>query len=99
VFAGPMRLTDLARAEHVKPPTMTRIVAALEADRLAQRKSDSTDARSMQIRATARGTTLMREGRRRRILKLAEALSAISEEELAVLRRAAAIIERLSHAM
>ena len=94
-----MRLTDLARAEHVKPPTMTRIVAALEADHLAQRKSDSTDARSMQIRATARGTKLMREGRRRRIVELAEALSAISEGELAVLSRAAAIIERLSNAM
>jgi DNA-binding MarR family transcriptional regulator len=94
-----MRLTDLARAEHVKPPTMTRIVAALEAGQLAQRKSDPTDARSMQIRATARGTKLMREGRRQRILKLADALSAISEEELAVLNRAAAIIERVSHVM
>jgi hypothetical protein len=41
----------------------------------------------------------MREGRRRRIVKLAEALSAMSEEELAVLGRAAAIIERLSNAM
>ena len=94
-----MRLTDLARAEHVKPPTMTRIVAALEADQLAQRKSDSTDARSMQIRATARGTRLMREGRRRRIAKLAEALSAVSEKELAVLNRAAALIEQLANAM
>ena len=99
VFAGPMRLTDLARAEHVKPPTMTRIIAALEADRLAQRKTDSTDARSVQIRATARGTRLMREGRRRRIVKVAEALRALSEEELGVLDRAAAIIERVSKAM
>jgi hypothetical protein len=41
----------------------------------------------------------MREGRRRRIVKLAEALRAISEEELAVLNRAAAIIERVSKAM
>src|SRR5882672_10305011 len=64
VFGGPMRLTDLARAEHVKPPTMTRIVAALEADRLAQRKSDSADGRSVQIRATARGIRLLSEGRR-----------------------------------
>jgi DNA-binding MarR family transcriptional regulator len=99
VFAGPMRLTDLARAEHVRPPTMTRIVAALEAGQLAQRKSDSTDARSAQIKATARGTRLMREARRRRIVKLAEALNAVSEEELVVLSRAAAIIERLSDAM
>src|SRR6185503_11610168 len=51
VFAGPMRLTDLARAEHVKPPTMTRIVAALEAGQLAQRTSHETDGRSMRIEA------------------------------------------------
>src|SRR5687768_18394616 len=25
VFAGPMRLTDLARIEQVKPPTMTKV--------------------------------------------------------------------------
>jgi DNA-binding MarR family transcriptional regulator len=99
VFGGPMRLTDLARAEHVKPPTMTRIVAALEADRLAQRKSDSSDARSVQIRATARGIRLMGEGRRRRVAKLAEALSAISRDDLAVLDRAAALIEQVSKAM
>lgn len=99
VFGGPMRLTDLARAEHVKPPTMTRIVAALEADRLAQRKSDSADARSVQIRATKRGIRLLGEGRRRRVAKLAEALSAISGSDLALLDRAAAIIERVSKAM
>jgi DNA-binding MarR family transcriptional regulator len=99
VFAGPMRLTDLARAEHVKPPTMTRIVTALEADRLVQRKHESADARSQQIRATARGTRLMHEGRRRRVVKLAEGLRAISEKDLAVLNRAAAIIERVSKAM
>ena len=99
VFGGPMRLTDLARAEHVKPPTMTRMVAALEADRLAQRKSDSADARSVQIRATARGKRRLGEGRRRRVAKLAEALSAVSESDLALLARAAAIIERVSKAM
>ena len=45
VFGGAMRMTDLARAEHVKPPTMTRIVAALEAAKLATRRSNRSDAR------------------------------------------------------
>ena len=96
VFGGPMRMTDLAHAEHVKPPTMTRIVAALEADRLARRKSDLADGRSARIQATRRGTRLMHEGRRRRVIRLARALDGLSPQELEALERAAAIIERIA---
>jgi len=96
VFGCPMRLTDLARAEHVKPPTMTRIVAALEAGRLAKRKSDAADGRSARIEATRRGARLMQEGRKRRVLRLGDALKRLSDEDLAVLARAAEIIESVS---
>lgn len=99
VFGGPMRMTDLARAEHVKPPTITRIVAALEADRLAKRTTDAADGRSARIEATRRGERLMQEGRRRRVERLAAVLKGLSEEELAVLGRAAAIIETISRRM
>jgi DNA-binding MarR family transcriptional regulator len=99
VFGGPMRVTDLARAEHVKPPTMTRIVAALEADQLAKRTADAVDGRSARIEATRRGERLMHEGRKRRVERLATALKGMSDEELAVLSRAAAIIETVSRTM
>jgi len=96
VFGGPMRVTDLARAEHVKPPTMTRIVAALEADQLARRTVDAADGRSARIAATRRGERLMREGRKRRVERLGAALKRLGDEELALLSRAAAIIEDVS---
>ena len=96
VFGGPMRLTDLARAEHVKPPTMTRIVTGLESDRLVKRKADSVDGRAMRIQATARGARLMHQGRRRRVIRLATALKTLPSEELKVLERAAIIIERVA---
>jgi DNA-binding MarR family transcriptional regulator len=96
VFGGPMRLTDLARAEHVKPPTMTRIVTGLESDRLVKRKADSVDGRSVRIRATARGARLMHQGRRRRVIRLATVLKTLPPEELNVLERAAMIIERVA---
>ena len=99
VFGGPMRMTDLARAEHVKPPTMTRIVAALEAGRLARRTSDATDGRSMRIEATRRGVRLMHEGRRRRVVRLCDALKGLSRRDLALLARAAEIIETVSKAI
>jgi DNA-binding MarR family transcriptional regulator len=96
VFGGPVRITDLARAEHVKPPTMTRIVAALEAGRLAKRTSDVTDGRSARIEATGRVAALMQEGRKRRVMRLGDALKGLSNEDLAVLARAAEVIESVS---
>ena len=99
VFGGAMRMTDLARAEHVKPPTMTRIVTALEAGRLARRTSDATDGRSMRIEATRRGVRLMQEGRRRRVVRLGDALKGLSRQDLALLARAAEIIETVSNAI
>src|SRR6266478_3924169 len=66
VFAGPMRLTELAVIEQVRPPTMTRVIAGLEAAGLVRRRDDADDARAVRLEATARGTALLQEGRRRR---------------------------------
>lgn len=96
VFAGPKRLTDLARIEQVKPPTMTKIIAGLEAAGLVRRHADADDARAIKLEATARGTKLLQEGRRRRVTRLAVALQKLRDDELDVLARAAAIIERVS---
>src|SRR5438876_11141187 len=55
VFGGPRTLGELATAEQVRPPTMTRIVQALERDGLVQRDEDPDDGRINRIRATAKG--------------------------------------------
>jgi DNA-binding MarR family transcriptional regulator len=99
VFAGPLRLTELARIEQVKPPTMTKVVAGLESAGLVRRRDDAEDARAVRLEATARGTKLLQEGRRRRVDRLASLLQSLSADELDVLGRAAAIIERISTAM
>ena len=96
VFAGPMRLTELARIEQVKPPTMTKVIAGLEAAGLVRRRPDPGDARAVRLEATARGTKLLQAGRRRRVARLGIVLQTLGPEELDVLRRAAAIIERFS---
>jgi len=99
VFAGPLRLTELARIEQVKPPTMTKVVAGLESAGLVRRRDDAEDARAVRLEATARGTKLLQEGRRRRVDRLAAALQGLNPDELDVLGRAAAIIERISAAI
>ena len=95
VFAGAKTLGELAAAEHVKPPTMSRIVAGLKHSRMVEITRDSHDARRMQIRATAKGTRLLQQGRKRRIEYLAAHLGHLTSEELAQLGIAADILERL----
>src|ERR1700730_1366300 len=85
VFGGPMTLGQLAAAEQVKPPTMSRIVTGLEESRLADRMPDSKDARRIRIRATPSGERLLHQGRRRRIEYLAHHLDRLTREELAPL--------------
>jgi DNA-binding MarR family transcriptional regulator len=96
VFAGPMRLTQLARIEQVKPPTMTKVIAGLKAAGLVRQRSDVEDARAVRLEATARGTRLLHEGRRRRVERLAAALQPLSADDLDVLAHAAVIVERIS---
>jgi DNA-binding MarR family transcriptional regulator len=96
VFGGPLSLGALAAAEQVRPPTMTRLVAALEADGLVVREPDPRDGRGILVRATAAGRQLLEEGRTRRTSALVRQLAALDTEELATLCDAAAILERLA---
>src|SRR6201997_316813 len=54
VFGGPRSLGELADAEQVRPPTMSRIVAGLESAGLARRRK-TTDKRQINLTATPRG--------------------------------------------
>jgi DNA-binding MarR family transcriptional regulator len=89
VFGGPRSLKELAEAEQVRAPTMSRIVDGLERTRLVQRKA-TDDKRRMLLRATARGAKILHEGRRRRVDLLVGALQELSTDEL---REAAAAAE------
>jgi DNA-binding MarR family transcriptional regulator len=94
VFGGPRTLGELAAAEQVRPPTMTRIVQALERDGLVRRDGDPNDARVARVRATAKGRRVMQTGRERRITNLATLLSRLSQQEVAHVQRAAELVER-----
>lgn len=96
VFGGPLTLGALAAAEQVRPPTMTRTVAALEEAGLVTREPDPTDGRVALIRATPAGTRLLEEGRSRRTSVLARQLANLPATELAALSSAADILDRLA---
>ena len=93
VFGGSMTIGELATVEQVKPPTMTRIVAGLERDRLAKRVRDVGDARRVQLLATPKGAKLMQRGRRRRAAYLASHLKRLTRDEMTTLEESLRILE------
>lgn len=93
VFGGPRSLRELAEAEQVTAPTMSKIVAGLESDGYVTRRADRHDQRTIQIRASAKGKGALERGRRLRIESLANLLQSASRDELATLSQAARLIE------
>lgn len=92
VLGGPRRLGELAAGEGVRPPTMTRLVQAMEADGLVTREVDPTDRRSIIVRATVQGEALLHDGRARRLAPLAAAMSRLPAEGRLVLGEAADLL-------
>lgn len=81
VFGSAMSLNDLARAEQVRPPTMSRIVDALESANLIRRTVNPQDRRAVVLEATEKGTAILWQGRKRRVKFLAKHLSRLTESE------------------
>lgn len=95
VFAGPLTLGELAAAEQVRPPTMSRLVAGLEREGLVVREVDPTDRRVVWVRATPEGVRVLEEGRGRRVTALNELLERLSPEERETIGEATRLLERL----
>jgi DNA-binding MarR family transcriptional regulator len=96
VFGGPQTLKDLAAAEQVRAPTMSRLVVELEAEGLATKTADRDDRRVVRIAATARGRVLLEGGRERRLEVLTKQIAALAHTEQQALQRAADILVRLN---
>lgn len=95
VLGGPRTLGELAAAERVRPPTMTRLVHALEADGLVVRERNPADGRSIIIRATPDGEAQLEQGRSRQIAPLAEAIAQLGSAERLQLEDAADLLGRV----
>ena len=96
VLAGPMSLAELATAEQVKPPTMSRIVDALVERGLITRIAKPGDRRSVEIAATAEGMELLDAGREQRVGALVGRLRGLADSERRALARGVEILERVT---
>ncbi|HUB38974.1 MAG TPA: MarR family transcriptional regulator [Streptosporangiaceae bacterium] len=87
---------ELADHEKVQPPSMTRVIAALEELGLVMRAPHATDRRQVVLTVTDRGREVVQQSRRLREEWLAKRLRELTPEERAALRAAAPVLEKLS---
>jgi DNA-binding MarR family transcriptional regulator len=93
---GSPALSELAAAEQVRPPSMTRLVDALEADGLVARRVDTSDRRCQRVSLTAAGRRALSGIRSRKTAFLDARLTTLSDEDRDAVARALPILERLS---
>ncbi len=96
IYGGPRTLTELADAERVKPPTMTRVVNALESAGLVRKDGSRDDRRTVRITVTASGRRLFQAARTRRLRELTRRLAGVSRSDLRTLERAAELMEEVA---
>jgi DNA-binding MarR family transcriptional regulator len=93
---GPMSPGELAAHERVQPPSMTRVVVALEAQGLVTRTPHPTDGRQVVIDLTPAAEALLGEEAQAREAWLSGRLQELDPEQRDVLRRAAEIMDELA---
>jgi DNA-binding MarR family transcriptional regulator len=93
LMSGPKTLGELAAAEQVRPPTMSRLVSEMERAGVARKVDDREDARVVRVHATAKGLRALARGRQMRIAAIEKLLAGRSAGERAALERAVGIVE------
>jgi DNA-binding MarR family transcriptional regulator len=95
-LAGSLTPTELAEAERVQPPTMTKIVEKLEEKELVRRAPHPTDRRQSILSATTRGREVLADQRQAKDAWLTRRLAALSDTDRATLHAAGDLLRRLA---
>jgi len=93
LMSGPKTLGELAAAEQVRPPTMSRLVSEMERAGVARKVTDRGDKRVVRVHATAKGLRALERGRAMRIEAIERLVSDLDDGNLGTLERAVAVIE------
>jgi DNA-binding MarR family transcriptional regulator len=89
---GPVRIGDLALADHTSQPTMTTQVRRLEEHGWATRSADPEDARASLITITALGSQILAGARRARAEALRPVIDALTPADQDRLRDAVDVL-------
>jgi DNA-binding MarR family transcriptional regulator len=86
----------LADKEMVRPATMSRMVSALVDEGLVKRSDDKSDGRGVLVSATPKGRRAYLRAQQQRLQHFAEALGALTPEQLSAMRSLASALEKLT---
>jgi DNA-binding MarR family transcriptional regulator len=92
---GPVTLGDLATAEQVQPPSMTRVVSHLEETGLVERQVCERDRRVTRVRVTSEGRELLQLSRTRKDAYLARRLQTLEDGDRFKMAAAVAVLEQI----
>lgn len=88
--------SELARWEHVRPPSMNRTLNALEVGGLVTRSPAPDDARRVAVHITDHARTVLSETRRLRAEWFSDRLASLTPEERAILEAAGPVLRKLA---
>ena len=95
LMSGPKTLGELAAAEQVRAPTISRLAAEMERIGLIRRRGDPDDGRVARVEMTARGRRVLGKGRELRIADIESRVRRLAPDEIEALSDAIALIERM----
>lgn len=95
VFGGARTMSELALAEQVAPPTMTRLLQGMERDGYVKRMRDRSDGRVLRVSATPAGRRALERARARRVARLDQLLSErLGTQDRARVAQAVSLLEQ-----
>jgi DNA-binding MarR family transcriptional regulator len=92
---GPRTLGEMAAAEQVKPPTMSKLVSEMEGAALVRRSGDAADARIVRLEMTVKGKRVLAKGRDLRIAEIERRIRGLAPDDAGTVLEAVGIVERM----
>jgi DNA-binding MarR family transcriptional regulator len=93
VYGGVRTVTELAEAEQVATPTMTRLLQGLEEAGHVRRERSRGDARVVRVRVTAKGRRALERARQARLRRLCAVVARVPARDRPRVMSAVAALE------
>jgi DNA-binding MarR family transcriptional regulator len=95
LMSGRRTIGELASAEQVQPPTISRLIRQMEAEGLVERERDAADQRVVWVHSTETGQRILARGRELRVSALARQIGKLDASDRLAVAAGLAVIDKL----